>query len=146
MTLWFLYKLACFHIFQSISCLLGILAFCLWFCLHASILNLKLTDFMVDYFMTISSLCQLAEVCRGNGAGAKQAPSTDTMNESVWKMRKPQNLLFYFSLIQVVMLVICFWNYFHLQNSFYLSITSVEMAGLVVMFYSSEDFSAYIYF
>lgn len=117
MTLWFFYKLACFHIFQSIFCLLGILAFCLWFCLHASILNLKLTDFMVDYFMTISSLCQLAEVCRGNGAGPKQAPSTDTMNESVWEMRKPQKNHSSFSSIQVVMLVICFWNYFHPENS-----------------------------
>ncbi len=29
---------------------------------------------------------------------------------------------------------------------FELSITSVEMAGLVVMFYSSEDFSVQIYF
>lgn len=68
---------------------------------------------MVDYFMTISSLCQLAEVCRGNGAGPKHTPSTDTMNESGWEMRKPQKNHSSFSLIQVVLLVICSGNYFH---------------------------------
>lgn len=84
----------------------------LQFCLHASTLNLKLTDFMVDYFMTISSLCQLAEVCRGNGAGPKQASSTDTVNDSGRETRKPQKNHSSFSLIRVICWSSVFWIFF----------------------------------